>query len=100
VAVISHHLTKPPPPPSTVRPELAPFDAAFARERNCLLRHRNWHVHHDIGESRDDAIAKLILDTHCVLGLRTSRHEHGPRAAEPLYFGGDIVDASIAEDHP
>jgi serine/threonine-protein kinase len=31
VAVISQHLTEPPPPPSTVRPELAPFDAAFAR---------------------------------------------------------------------
>lgn len=31
VAVISQHLTQPPPPPSTLRPELAPFDAAFAR---------------------------------------------------------------------
>jgi serine/threonine-protein kinase len=31
VAVISHHLTEPPPAPSTIRPELAPFDLAFAR---------------------------------------------------------------------
>lgn len=31
VAVISQHLAETAPPPSTVRPELAPFDAAFAR---------------------------------------------------------------------
>ena len=31
VAVISQHLAEPPPPPSTVRPELAPFDAVFTR---------------------------------------------------------------------
>jgi serine/threonine-protein kinase len=31
IAVISHHLTEPPPAPSTVDPKLAPFDAAFAR---------------------------------------------------------------------
>jgi serine/threonine-protein kinase len=31
IAVISHHLTEPPPAPSTVDPTLAPFDAAFAR---------------------------------------------------------------------
>lgn len=31
VAVISQHLTAPPPPPSSVRTELAPFDAVFAR---------------------------------------------------------------------
>jgi len=29
--VISHHLTQPPPAPSTIRPELTPLDAAFAR---------------------------------------------------------------------
>lgn len=31
VAVISHHLTEPPPAPSRVDPRLAPFDAVFAR---------------------------------------------------------------------
>ncbi len=31
IAVISHHLTQTPPPPSSVRPELAHFDAAFGR---------------------------------------------------------------------
>lgn len=31
VAVISHHLSEPPPAPSTVIPTLAPFDPAFAR---------------------------------------------------------------------
>ena len=31
VAVISQHLTEQPPAPSTIRAELAPFDAAFAR---------------------------------------------------------------------
>lgn len=31
IAVISHHLTEPPPVPSEVDPRLAPFDAAFRR---------------------------------------------------------------------
>ena len=31
IAVISHHLTEPPPAPSTIDPKLAPFNAAFAR---------------------------------------------------------------------
>lgn len=31
IAVISQHLTETPPRPSTIRPELAPLDAAFAR---------------------------------------------------------------------
>jgi serine/threonine-protein kinase len=31
IAVISQHLTEPAPAPSTIRPELAPFNAAFAR---------------------------------------------------------------------
>jgi serine/threonine-protein kinase len=31
VAVISQHLTEPPPTPSTIRPELRPFDSAFVR---------------------------------------------------------------------
>lgn len=31
IAVISQHLTEPAPAPSTIRPELAPLDAAFAR---------------------------------------------------------------------
>jgi serine/threonine-protein kinase len=31
IAVISQHLTQPAPAPSTIRPELAPFDAALAR---------------------------------------------------------------------
>lgn len=31
IAVISQHLSEPPPAPSTIRPELAPLDPAFAR---------------------------------------------------------------------
>lgn len=43
IAVISQHLTEPAPAPSTIRPELAPFDAAFARAlaKNPQDRYRN-----------------------------------------------------------
>jgi serine/threonine-protein kinase len=43
IAVISQHLTQPAPAPSTIRPELAPFDAAFAKglAKNPQDRYRN-----------------------------------------------------------
>lgn len=67
VAVISQHLAEPPPPPSTVRPELAPFDAVFTRalSKNPADRYPRCHdfAHALTAAARATGVSSPTADT-------------------------------------
>lgn len=76
IAVISRHLTEPPPAPSQIDPKLAPFDAAFAR---ALSKDPQDRYPHSQDFARDIAAAAATAGT----SSPTAATQQAPTAAPP-----------------
>lgn len=79
IAVISQHLSEPPPAPSTIRPELAPLDPAFARALSKIPQDR-------FPRCRDfaQALAAAARTNAGYLAAAAAPTQHSPAPSEAI----------------